>query len=86
MDNGDRQLLIETRDAVMEIKGKLPHMASKDDVTRNLRRHVNTYHPPARTVPEDERRWSRAKTRLVFAITALIAAATTTLAAWRPWE
>jgi hypothetical protein len=76
MDNGDRQLLVETHGAVMEVKGALPHLATKNDVVTAVRQHETTRH----TV---NKKWLTAKTKLVGAITTFIILAGSLLAAWK---
>jgi len=76
----ERDKLWAVHGMVNEIRGELPHLARKEDIAAGIAAHETRHHKPT------DRRWTRAKTRLAFAIAGLIAAATTALAAWRPWE
>lgn len=77
MDDADRRLLSETHGAVMEMKGTIPHLATKNDLSTAIRTHEKDRH----SEPErrERRKINNLKGKLFAGLVALVAAATAAL-------
>ena len=77
MNRTERDKLWEVYGLTREIHGELPHLARKQDITDSIAAHETRLHAP------ENKKWTRAKTKLIVAITAFITLAGSILAAWK---